>query len=1003
MVGGGIAGIQAALDAAAAGLPVTLVEQGPSIGGLMAQLDKTFPTNDCAMCILSPRMLEIARHPLINFLTLTRILQVQGEAGDFRVLVSQRPRYVEVDKCSACGECVRVCPRKIPDPYNLGLTQTKAIHVPFPQAIPQAAYIQAEFCRHLQGKKAKACAEVCQAGAINFQQTPQELIMEAGAIILAPGARPAAAQDFPGFGHPDVVTSLEFERLLSATGPYGGKLLRPSDQTPPRSLAFIQCVGSRDPQRGAAYCSAVCCMASLKEALVARELGGDGLQTSLFYMDIRAQGKGFERYLERARELGVELIPSRVTAVSPGPEGGVHLRYTDPRGHPRERVFDLAVLAVGLRPPEDLPEWARRLGLDLNPAGFIEAAPLNPVCTARDGLFICGTGREPMDIPEAVTTASAAAAAASQLLTVSSRSWPARLHEPEPGPELEGPPRIGVFLCHCGTNIAKTIDLPQLAASVRQLPGVVHVADFPFSCSVDATHRLQAAIQELGLTRVVVAACTPRTHEAVFQEVLTAAGLNPGFLAFANIREQCSWVHQEDRQAALHKAHELVAMAVGRAWQLRPLRRFQVAVNPRALVLGGGVAGMSAALSLADQGFHTYVIEKTKYLGGLARRLFFTLEGPDPQKLLRGLEALVLQHPNIEVLRQTELVQVSGHAGQFRSLVRQHTPGRAQERQLTHGAILIATGGKVFDPQGQFAYGEDPRVLTQLELEAWLHEGRPELEKARQVVMIQCVGSREPEHPYCSRLCCSEALKNAMLLKKRYPLLEVTVLYRDMRAYGFRELYYQEAKQQGVKFVPLPPDRPPRLTAARRRPLTVWLQDELLDQEVALSADLVILSTGVEPGEASAQVARQLAVPQTAEGFFLEAHQKLRPVETVTDGVFICGLAHYPKTLGETAAQAQAAAMRAASLLFQSQLISGELYAILQPGRCSRCLSCLEACPFGAIGVGEGGRPEIHPEICRGCGICAAGCPAQAIELSRFTEAEIEAQLEAALHEEHLP
>jgi heterodisulfide reductase subunit A2 len=995
VVGGGIAGIKAALDLAGVGLPVTLVEEGPSLGGLMAQLDKTFPTNDCAMCILSPRMLEIARQPLIEILTLTRLTDLAGEAGDFQALLSRRPRYVEADKCTGCGECARVCPRSLPDPYNLGLSTAKAIQVPFPQAVPQAAYITPEACRLFQGKACQACLQVCAAKAINLHQTPDHLVRRVGAVILAAGARPAPVNGFPGAAHPDVVTSLEFERLLSPTGPQAGRLLRPSDRSAPRSIAFIQCVGSRDPRSGATYCSTTCCMAALKEALVAREMSAQELSTAIFYMDLRAQGKGYEEYLERARAEGVRLIRSRVTQVAPLDSGGVSIHYTNGRGRPRRRDFDLAVLSVGLRPGTQASDWAHRLKIGLNPHGFIASSPQNPALTTRPGVLVGGSVREPMDIPETVTTAGAAAQAAAQLLALSPRTWTPRPDFAPPSEEA-ATPRLGVFLCHCGTNIAGAVDLGQLAAAVRDMPGVALVEDHLFLCSMDAAGRIKEAIRERGLNRVVVAACTPRTHEAVFREVLTAAGLNPGFLSFANIREQCAWVHQEDPEA-LAAAREILAMAVRRAAVLSPLKLRKFPVIPRALVVGGGVAGLSAAVSLADQGFHTYVLEREGELGGLARKLRFTLAGFHPQELLQALTAAVLAHPNIEVLTRTELVQIEGHAGRFRSLVRRVSRAGRQERRLEHGVILVATGGREFSPQGRHLYGEDPRVLTQLELEEKIQAGDPALEKARRLVMIQCVGSREPERPYCSRLCCSEAVKNAILLKERYPLLDIAVLYRDIRVFGFREDFYQQAKDKGVEFIPFDAARPPGVAAPRRRPLAVRMWDELLDREVELAADLVVLSVGLEPAPGSEALARLLGLPRISGGFFQEVHLKLRPMETVAEGVFLCGLAHYPKSLGEAVAQAQAAAGLAAAVLFQTELTGGEVYAAIEAGSCRRCLSCLGLCPYGAVRLGAGGQPEIAAEVCRGCGICAAGCPAQAIAMSRFTDAELTAQIKAAL------
>jgi heterodisulfide reductase subunit A-like polyferredoxin len=758
-------------------------------------------------------------------------------------------------------------------------------------------------------------------------------------------------------------------------------------------------VGSRDPDAGAAYCSSFCCLASLKEALVAQELTENRVAAAIFYMDLRAQGKEQERYLETAQSHGVELIRSRVTAVHPQEGGGLLVRYTDPQGRPRERAFDLAVLAVGLRPSAHLGEGAGRLGLALNEHGFLkEGRPFFPV-TGQAGVFAAGSAQEPMDITTVVAGAGAAAQSAAQLLAAGPRPGLSEAARERALPPDERPPKVGVFLCHCGTNIARTIDTRALAEIVAGLPQVAQVEDFLFSCSADATRKMAEIIKEKGLNRVVVAACSPRTHEGVFREVLVAAGLNPGYLAFANIREQCAWVHQNNPDAALAKAADLVAMAARRALELNPLAPATYPVTPRALVLGGGVAGMSAALALADQGFHTYLVERTARLGGLARSLRFTLEGVNPQDLIQELEAEILGHPNVEVITRAELISFEGTVGRFRSRISRLVKGERLGRRLEHGVVVVATGGREMRPEGSYLYGQDPRVLTQLELEDKISAADPALERAGKIVMIQCVGSRTPERPYCSRLCCSEALKNALLMKKRYPLAEVVVLYRDIRAYGFRELAYQEAKERGVVFIPYDPARPPEVAAARRRPLTVQVWDELLGQTVALPADFLVLSAGLEPAAHTTELARLLKTPTATGGFFLEAHQKLKPVETVVEGVFLCGLAHYPKSLGEAAAQAQAAAIRAAALLLREKIQQSEISAVINSDRCQMCLSCVKNCPFGAIYLGEGGVPEIQGELCRGCGVCAAECPAGAIAMSRFTDDELTAQIRAALEQ----
>ncbi|MEJ5329402.1 MAG: FAD-dependent oxidoreductase [Desulfobaccales bacterium] len=994
VVGGGIAGLTAALDLAALGFPVTLAEQGPSVGGLMAQLDKTFPTNDCAMCILSPRMLEAARHPLIEILTLTTLSTLRGEPGDFVATLSRRPRYVDLQRCSGCGECTRVCPRSLPDPFNLGLSRVKAIRVPFPQAVPQAAVLDPGACRHFQGRPCRACVEVCPAGAVDLSQEPETLVRHVGAVLLTGGLSPAPAQDFPGANLPGVLTSLQFERLLSATGPTGGRLVRPGDGAPIRRLAFLQCIGSREPEHGAPFCSSHCCLASLKEAVLAAELAPPGLEAHIVAMDLRAPGKGQESYLERALARGIQVLRARAGAVEPRPDGGVAVLFSDAHGRRRELAVDLAVLAVGQRPAAGFPELARRLGLPLGPGQYLLPTGVEPWETPRPGIWVAGAAREPGDITDSLTSAAAGAQSAATLLALAPRSSPVAAAMPPPAAVTAALPRIGVYLCHCGTNIAKSIDLTRLAEYVRRLPGVVWVSDPLFACSADATRQLAQAIRDEGLTRVVVAACTPRTHEAVFREVLAQAGLNPGFLCFANLREQCAWVHQGDPEAALETARDLVAMAVRRAWVVPPIEVHAFPVSPRALVIGGGPAGLTAALALAHQGFHTYVVEREAQLGGMARRLAYTLEGTDPRRLLQDLEAAAYGHPNVEIFTAAEVVSISGQVGRFRSRVRRRG---GQEVSLEHGVVLLATGGREFRPEGRFGYGQDPRVLTQLELEERLAGEDPELDRVYHLVMLQCVGSREPERPWCSRLCCSHALKNAILLKKRRPGVEITVLYRDLRAYGRRELYYQEARELGVQFLPYDPGRPPEVSLPRKRPLAIRVWNELLSREVTLAADLLVLSAGVEPHPGGTEAARLVGVPLGPEGFLQEAHAKLRPVETVVEGVFLCGLAHSPRSLGEALMQAEAAAVKAAALLSQPAITSGELYARVEEAHCRRCLTCLGICPYQALRLGPAGRPQVVLEACRGCGLCATACPARAIRLSRATEQEILAQITAVL------
>jgi len=718
VVGGGIAGMQAALDVAAAGLPVTLVEEGPAIGGLMAQLDKTFPTNDCAMCILSPRMLEVARHPLIEILTLTRLTNLSGEAGDFTAHLSRRPRYVDVDKCSGCGECTRVCPARLPDPYNLGLSRAKAIHVPFPQAVPQAAYLEPEACRVFRGKPCEACLKVCPAGAIDLHQTEEVLVRRVGAVILAPGSRPFDARGKAEYGYgryPNVVTSPEFERLLSATGPCAGHVRRPSDGTEPRRIAWIQCVGSRDASLGREYCSYVCCMYAAKQAIIARE-HDPRVEPTIFFIDFRAQGKGFDRYYERAREThGVRFLRSMVSRVTQDPRThNLEITYVGEDGDLHTEEFDLVVLSVGLGPHPAAAKLAEVCGIETDKYGFVKHPPFQMVSTSREGIFTCGAYQSPKDISETAGQASAAAAAAAALLAEAQTGLLPKAEYPPEREVSQEEPRLGVFICHCGINIAGVVDVVAVTDYARTLPHVVHAEHYTFACATDSLDKMRAVIEEQQLNRVVVASCSPRTHEPLFQENLRKSGLNKYLLEMANIRDQDSWVHQNNPAGATEKAKELVKMAAARAAELEPLKEFPVPVTQSALVVGNGLAALTAALTIADAGYqvHLAALEDRVAFGGLARKQHYSLEGHQYRPYIEHLAARAEGHPRIRWWPNSRVTSFSGYVGNFRSTL--EYPG--ESRELRYGVAIIATGGVEYQPR-EYLYGRHPRVLTQMELE----------------------------------------------------------------------------------------------------------------------------------------------------------------------------------------------------------------------------------------------------------------------------------------------
>jgi heterodisulfide reductase subunit A len=995
VAGGGIAGMQAALDCAEAGLKVYLVERRPSIGGRLAQLDKTFPTNDCATCMVAPRLVDCGRHLNIEVITLAEVLGVEGEAGDFRVRVQELPRYVDTERCIACGKCAEVCPRPTEDEFNQAQGKRKAAYIMFPQAVPLKYAIDPERCVRLsKGKGCGLCQSSCPAGAIDFTQTARERELSVGALILAPGfdTYDARRKGEYGYGrYPNVLTSLDLERLLAASGPTGGHLRRPSDGTEPKRVAWLQCVGSRDAAAGLPYCSSVCCMYATKQAGLAAE-HVPGLSTSIFCLDVRAQGKGFERYYEAAKGRGVRYVRSLVSRVAEVP-GSRNLRlsaFDEATGEVREEEFDLVVLSVGLRPSAEAGRLAEVCGITRNEWGFAASPALDSVATSRPGVFACGVFQGPKDVPETVMQASAAAARA-QTLLAEARGSEVRAKVYPPERDVAGEePRIGVFVCHCGSNIAGVVDVKAVAEYAAGLPFVRLAQNLLFTCSTDSQERLKGLIASERLNRVVVASCSPRTHESLFQESLRAAGLNRYLFEMANIRDQCSWVHAKESEAATEKAKALVRGAVARAALLEPLRELPFRPDHAALVVGGGVSGMTAALTLADQGFEAVLVEREAELGGHARELFFSQEGQALPPVLSALVRRVEEHPRVRVLTGAEVVTHGGSVGNFTTtLLRQ-----GREKVIRHGVAIVATGGVEYLPTEHLC-GEHEGVVTQHRLQHLLAR-EPQLAAGlRQVVMIQCVGSRNGEHPYCSRTCCQEAVQNALALKALNPTAQVFVLYRDMRTYGLSETRYRMAREQGVVFLRFEADRMPEVSAPEGH-LQVSLREPGLGETVILTPDLLVLSAGVRPHPGAEALARAMRLPRDADGFFLEAHAKLRPLDFATAGVFVCGLAHGPKTIGESITQAQGAAGRAAGVLAKDEMLVGGAVAQVDAGRCVACLTCLRTCPFGVPRLDdERGVVMIDPAACQGCGNCAAACPRGAITVGHYSDLQMEAKVAA--------
>lgn len=1017
VVGAGIGGMQASLDLANSGIKVYLADSKPSIGGVMAQLDKTFPTNDCAMCTMAPRLVEISRHNDIEIITFVDIDKIEGKPGNFTVTLKKRPRFVDEDKCTGCGSCILVCPlgkikssgngdkklKPISDEFNVGLSNRSAIYISYPQAIPNVATIDKEHCIYLLNGKCGACKKVCSANAINFEQKELIIKLNVGAVILCPGYELFDAKLKPDYGFgkfQNVITSLQFERILSASGPFSGKVIRPSDKNTPKRIAFIQCVGSRDFERD--YCSVVCCMYATKEAIIAKEHISD-LQCDIFFMDIRAFSKGFEEYYNRAKKSGINYIRTRIPSVKEiDKTKNLVIEYLTPDDRKLSKEYELVVLSAGLRPSKFSNEIAFKFGISLNEYGFCSTDSFTPVNSSREGIFVAGTFTEPKDIPETVTHASAAASNVLSLL--SDDTWTLTTYKEYPVEKdvktLE--PRIGVFVCHCGKNIGGVANVPEIVEYAKTLSNVVHAEDNLYMCSTEATEKIKQRIKEHDLNRVVVGSCTPRTHEPLFRSVIREAGLNEYLFEMANIRDQCTWVHMHEPEKATKKAKDLIRIAVVKARLLEPLQRKKVSINRDVLVIGAGLSGMAGALSLADQGFKVFLIEKEKELGGNLRKLYYLLNGNNPQEYLKNLIEKVKQNKNIHLFTNVKISSIDGFIGNFKTEIIVDD----KKVEIEHGAIIVATGAKEYKP-AEYMYGKDIRVITQLELEKRLAKNwTPGVESSgssKNIVMIQCVGLRDENRLYCARICCSQAVKNALKIKKINPNSNIFILYRDMRTYGFNEGYYTKARQNGIVFAIYNEDKKP-VVIDNNNNLSVKYFDATIEKNIVIDTDLVVLSSSIIPYPENKELAQMLKVPLDQNGFFLEAHMKLRPVDFSTDGIFLAGLAHFPKSINESISQTKAVAARIGAILSKDSMeLEGTLSEVIDEN-CDGCAYCIDPCPYKAITLIEyifdgsvKKTVEVNESKCKGCGVCQATCPKKGIFVRGFKLEQIAAMVNAAL------
>ena len=944
----------------------------------------------------------MGRHPNIEVLTYTEVDLVEGESGNFKVTLIKKPRYIIESKCTGCTTCVEYCPVKYPDRYNQEISDNKAVHVYFAQAIPLVTYID-ESCLYLKEKKCRICEGACKNKAIDFNQKLEKLEVNVGAIILSSGLEPfdpKVREEYRYGQFANVVTSMDYERLLCATGPYQGEILRASDMKHPHRVAWLQCVGSRRVTPGEnSYCSAVCCTYTQKQVILTKEHDA-GAECTVFHNDIRAYGKDFERFYERAENLpGVRFFRSYVSIAKEDPETKcVTIRYSTPGEGVKEEEFDMVVLSVGLNPPADVQGLANKFGIELNAHGFCKANSSNPMETTRPGIFVSGAFQGPTDIPESVFTASAAGSQCGELLDYRRGELSKeRIYPPERDVSREEP-RIGVFVCHCGANIGRIVGVPSTVEYALTLPNVVYAQEQLFSCATNSAQQISDLAKEKKLNRVVIAACSPRTLEPLFRDTLREAGINQYYLDMANIREHCSWVHTKEKEEATQKAKDIIRMSVARVCRLKPLQEFDLPVNKSALVVGGGIAGMTCALSIAKQGHEVYLVEKETDLGGTARRIHSTLEGLDVQAYLHDMIRKVYRHPLIHVYTDATIPEAAGYVGNFVTKVKSDRG----VTEIKHGAAVIAIGADEYKPT-EYLYGEDDRVMTNLELGERIARGEEKVMNARSVVMIQCVGCRNEDRNYCARICCSNSVKNALKLKEMNPLTDVTILFRDMRTYGFSDDYYRDASNKDVRFIRYEPQDKPQVEAVEeegRRMLRVTATDYVLGKKLAIDADLLSLAAAVIPSAGNKEISLLFKVSLGPDDWFKEAHVKLRPVEFGTDGVYLCGIAHYPKHISEAINQAYGAAGRVLTLLSHDTVTASGSVAGVNESDCISCGACITVCTYGAIEFYDtpaGRKARVNPVLCKGDGLCNTVCPTAAISLKHFTDEDLLSQIDAAV------
>lgn len=989
VVGAGIGGIKAALDLADSDHYVYLLDDSPYIGGTLSKLDRQFPTNDCGMCKILPSFGEefcsdmcLRRgftHPSINVITNSEIVGLDGKGGDFTATIKRRGRLVDPEKCIACGLCVDVCPVEVEEEFNSSLSKRKAIYIDYPSAAPRVYTIDYENCT-----KCDECVKICPTKAVDLSKEDEKESLNVGAVILALGFTPYDPSEIGALHYDEydnVITALEFERLMSGTGPHKERILKGSpDDGVLKKVAFLQCIGSRDENHN--FCSFACCMHSLKEAMMAKELNPE-LEVTIFYMDMRAFGKGYHRYYEDAKKMGIKFVRSRIADIQSKKEENLIVNYVDEADEPQSETFDMVVLATGQSPPKKAKELSKALGIELNRYGFVTTKSENPTLTSREGVLVCGSFSGPKDIPDTITEAGCAAAMASS--TLEEVNLEKVDHVSEMG-EIDKN-AIGIFICGADSCLGNSLHIKEITEYAETLSDVTAVKQVEFLClELDKLMKYSA---EAKVGKVIISACSPYPFEEKFKKTLAKIGVDTNQIEIVNLREGCAWVH-DDKSHATEKAKDLISMAHEK---LRIQETQKVIGKPssqKVLVIGGGIAGITSAFRIAESGYEVDLLERSSKLGGNALDIYYTIEGLDVQEYLKALIDKVEKNDLVNVHLNSEVLKVMGNAGNFIAIMNT----KDGETTNHYGSVIIATGAVEIEPR-EYQFGEHDSVITQRDLEKQLASGDF---KAKNVVMIQCVGLRDNNRRYCGRICCLQAIKNALKIKDSSPECQIHILYQDIMTYGFSEEYYINSKEKGVNFIRYDPLDKPEVTVKNGK-LTVQVKDQVLSEKLSFAPDILVLSVGPSPeGNETIKEIFQADLKLDEDGFFEEANVKFRPVDFLSEGIFVCGLAHSPRTISESIAQAEAAAQRALTILSKSQLLPKGIISEVHDRWCVGCEACVTACPFEAREIDEERKvASVIESLCKGCGVCAVVCPSGAAKLRSYKDEQILAMIDEAV------